>query len=74
MLHAIDKREEFIYDAAPETLNGYTTIDVYSEYKFGKKLKAFANFRNITNKKYFDWLGYNTRRFNFMAGITFRLN
>ncbi|MBS1576216.1 MAG: TonB-dependent receptor, partial [Bacteroidetes bacterium] len=74
LLHAIDKREEFIYDAAPETLNGYTTIDVYSEYKFGKKLKAFANFRNITNKKYFDWLGYNTRRFNFMAGITFRLN
>lgn len=74
LLHAIDKREEFIYGAAPETLNGYTTIDVYSEYKFGKNLKAFVNFHNITNKKYFDWLGYNTRRFNFMAGINFRLN
>jgi len=73
LLHAIDKREEFIYGATPETLKGYATIDLYTEYKFGKKLTAFADFRNITNKKYFDWLGYNTRKFNFMAGVNFRL-
>lgn len=73
LLHVIDKREEFIYGAAPETLKGYATLDIYVEYRFGKKIMAFADFRNITNKKYFDWLGYTTRRFNFMAGIHFRL-
>jgi vitamin B12 transporter len=72
LLHAIDKRQEFIYGAAPETLAGYTTVDVYSEYKLAKYFKLFASFRNITDKKYFDWLGYNTKRFNFMAGINFR--
>ena len=73
LLHAVSKREEFIYGAAPETLDRYTTIDVYAEYKFAKKFKVFADLRNITDKKYFDWLGYNTKRFNFMAGINFRL-
>jgi vitamin B12 transporter len=73
LLHTVDKREEFIYGALPQTLKGYSTIDVYAEYTFNKKLKAFVDLRNITNKKYFDWLGYNTRRFNFMMGINFRL-
>lgn len=71
-LRAVDNREEYIYGSTPETLKGYTTIDLYAEYKFNK-LTAFADLRNITNKKYFDWLGYNTRRFNFMAGVNFRL-
>jgi len=71
-LRSVDKREEFIYGSSPETLKGYTTIDLYAEYKFSK-LTAFVDLRNITNKKYFDWLGYNARKFNFMAGINFRL-
>lgn len=71
-LRSVDKREEFIYGSSPETLKGYTTIDLYAEYKFGK-LTAFVDLRNITNKKYFDWLGYNARKFNFMAGLNFRL-
>ncbi len=72
LLHSVDKREEFIYGSTPEILKGYTTIDLYAEYKFSK-LTAFVDLRNITNKKYFDWLGYNARKFNFMAGINFRL-
>lgn len=73
LLHAVSKREEFIYGASPETLKAYTTVDVYAEYKISKKLKVYTDFRNIFDKKYFDWLGYNTRRFNFMAGVNFSL-
>ncbi|MEJ0103146.1 MAG: TonB-dependent receptor [Bacteroidota bacterium] len=73
LLHSVSEREEFIYGSAPETLKAYTTIDLYGEYKFAGKFTAFADFRNITDKKYFDWLGYNTRRFNFMVGVNYRL-
>jgi vitamin B12 transporter len=38
-----------------------------------KYLKAFADLKNLTNQKYFDILGFNSRRFNFMAGITIHL-
>jgi vitamin B12 transporter len=69
LLHTISKREEFIYGAAPELLAGYATVDLYGGWKFAGKFTAFIDLRNITNKKYFDWLGYNTRRFNFMAGV-----
>ncbi|HYM95320.1 MAG TPA: TonB-dependent receptor, partial [Chitinophagaceae bacterium] len=70
-LHAVSKREEFIYGAAPETLNSYMTIDLYSEYKLGKIFNLFINLKNITNKKYFDFLGYNSAKFNFSAGLNF---
>jgi len=72
-LHAVSKREEFIYGSSPETLKEYTTIDVYGEYKFTRKFKAFVGLKNITNQQYFDILGYNCRKFNFTAGINFQL-
>jgi len=73
LLHSVSKREEFIYGSSPETLKGYTTIDLYGEYKLGRLFTVFADFRNITGKKYFDWLGYNAKKFNFTAGINFRM-
>ncbi|MGC4035738.1 MAG: TonB-dependent receptor [Chitinophagaceae bacterium] len=73
LLHSVSKREEYIYAGAPAMLDGYTTIDLYADYKFAKRFMIFVDFRNLTDKKYFDWLGYNTKRFNFMAGINFRL-
>jgi vitamin B12 transporter len=72
-LHAVSKREEFIYGSMPETLKGYATIDLYGEYKFDKVIKVFLDLKNITNKQYVDFLGYNTRKFNFVTGISFRL-
>jgi vitamin B12 transporter len=72
-IHSVSKREEFIYGSKPETLKGYTTIDLYGEYKFGKTAKLFLDLKNITNKQYFDFLGYNARKFNFTAGISFQL-
>ncbi len=72
-LHAAGKRDEYIYGAAPEILKSYLTIDMYSEYKLDKRFKLFLNLKNVTNKKYFDFLGYNSARFNFNAGINFNM-
>lgn len=72
-VHSVSKRDEYVYAGAPEILKGYTTIDLYGEYKFAKKAKLFLDLKNISNKLYFDFLGYNTRRFNFTTGVSFQL-
>ncbi|RBL93835.1 TonB-dependent receptor plug domain-containing protein [Chitinophaga flava] len=58
---------------AKQPMGDYYTLDLYGEYKFGNLLKIFAGFRNITDYQYFDILGYNSRRFNWNAGITLNL-
>ena len=72
-IHSVSNREEFIYGSVPEILKAYTTIDLYGEYKFGKTAKLFLDLKNITNKQYFDFLGYNARKLNFTAGVNFQL-
>lgn len=67
------RRLEPVYGAAATELQGYYTVDLYGEYKACRNVKLFANFRNITDQKYFEVLGYNTRRFNFMAGARISL-
>jgi vitamin B12 transporter len=54
-------------------MGDYYTVDLYGEYKFGNLLKIYAGFRNITDYKYFDILGYNSRRFNFTTGVIVNL-
>jgi len=46
---------------------------MYGEYKFSSLIRTFIQLKNITNKQYFDILGYNARRFNITAGINFQL-
>lgn len=72
-IHSVSSREEFVYGSTPETLKGYATIDLYGEYRLGKGAKFFLDLKNITNKQYFDFLGYNARRFNFTTGVSFQL-
>jgi vitamin B12 transporter len=72
-LRAVSKREEFVYGSLPETQKGYATVDLYSEYGFCKSAKAFLDLKNLIGEKYFDIPGYNSKRFNFMAGINFQL-
>ncbi|RAJ85839.1 vitamin B12 transporter [Chitinophaga dinghuensis] len=55
----------------PVAMGDYYNLDLYGEYKFGNLLKIFAVFRNITDYKYFDITGFNSRRFNFNAGLQF---
>jgi len=72
-IRSVSKREEFIYGSVPEILKAYIITDIYSEYKFGENAKFFLNLKNISNKQYFDLLGYNTRKFNFVTGVSFKL-
>lgn len=69
LMHTVSKRKEFIYGSAPQTLRGYCTIDVYSEYQWKLRWKIFVSLKNITASRYVDFLGYNTRRFNCMLGV-----
>ena len=69
----VSDREEFIYGSAPLTLKGYTVLDLYGEYRIKEKGKLFVDLRNISNTRYTDWRGFNTRRFNFMAGVSWEI-
>ena len=72
-IHAVSKREEFIYGGVPEILKAYTIIDLYTAYKFTEHAKLFLDLKNIGNKQYVDFVGYNTRGLNFTAGVSFQL-
>lgn len=57
------------YDDKTVTLGKYTTVDLYQDYQITPALKAFLDLKNLTDTEYYDIPGYNTRRFNFMAGL-----
>ena len=70
-LRYIGTRLKGTYDAGPAKMPAYTTIDLYMGYAVTKRTKFFVDLRNITNQEYFDVVGYNSKRFNLMAGLTF---
>lgn len=54
------------------TLKSYLLWDIYAEYSFyKKKLKVFADLRNITNSRYTEISGFNTLGFNAYGGVRF---
>jgi len=61
------------YDVGATELPAYYTIDCYLGYKIFKNNNLFIDFHNITNQEYFDIPGYNSKRFNMMAGINIQL-
>ncbi len=72
-VQTISKRFEGVYAAAPVEMPAYYAWNFYSSYKANRNITIFADFKNITNEKYFEVSGYNSRRFNFMAGVTVKL-
>jgi vitamin B12 transporter len=54
---------------APIEIDAYTVFDVYGEYRFSQKVRAFADLRNIFNAKYTDVMGFTTRPVNFLVGV-----
>ncbi|MFM7510428.1 MAG: TonB-dependent receptor plug domain-containing protein [Bacteroidota bacterium] len=66
-------REEFVYGAAPFTMQGYATFDLYTEHRFEKikGLRTFLDVRNLTNTQYEEIRGYTTRGFNVMVGLLY---
>lgn len=61
------------YDAGPAEQPSYYTIDLLANYDITTSIRAFIDLRNITNQRYFDVVGYNSKRFNMMAGFSVRL-
>jgi len=57
------------YDAGPAEQPHYYILNCFVGYKVINNLRVFINLHNITNQQYFDVPGYNSKRFNFMAGI-----
>lgn len=54
-------------------LKGATDINLGFEYRYTKKISAFANFNNLGSFRYERWQNYPTQRFNFLAGLTYAL-
>jgi vitamin B12 transporter len=68
-VQSISKRYEAIYGAAPVEMPAYYVWNLYSTYSIIKNIKVFIDLKNITDEKYSEVRGYNSRRFNFMAGV-----
>jgi len=56
------------------TLKYYSLVDAHLQFEANKHLSVFADLKNLFDEKYTEWLGYNTRGFNFMAGIKYQIN
>jgi len=68
-IQSISKRYEAVYGAAPVEMPAYYTWNLYSTYTITKNIKVFVDLKNITDEKYSEVMGYNSRRFNFMTGV-----
>ena len=55
-------------------LKHYNLVDAHLQYDANKRITLFADLKNLFDAKYIDWIGYNTRGFNFMAGIKYQIN
>ncbi len=66
----VGSRQKAQYDAGPASMPQYYTLDFYAGYQFNQQLRAFVDVRNITDQKYFDIIGYNSRQSNFAVGLS----
>lgn len=55
-------------------LKHYNLVNAHLQYAANSHVGLFADLKNLFDTKYTDWLGYNTRGFNFMAGIKYQIN
>lgn len=72
-LRSVNKAASGQYDAKDVVLGDYTTIDLYQDFQINSQFKVYLDAKNLTNKTFFDVPGYNSRKFNFMAGLLFNL-
>ena len=72
-VQTISKRYEAVYHAAPVDMPAYYVWNLYSTWGITKNIKTFVDLKNISDEKYAEIRGYNSRRFNFMAGVNLNL-
>jgi vitamin B12 transporter len=73
-LRWVDKRDDLYfntttYSTERKELKAYYNLDLYAAYQLRPSIKFFVDLRNLTDQLYNDQYGYNSRRFNFMAGV-----
>jgi len=68
------KIDPVTYATSVVNLKHYNLINAHLQYSVSKNINLFADVKNIFDTKYTDWLGYNTRGFNFMAGVKYLFN
>lgn len=61
------------YQKEDVLLKQYFLLSAFAEFKYTGSIKFFADFQNITNKKFFDLRGYNAIPFLVNGGVTFNL-
>lgn len=60
------------YPSVNKMLCSYRLLDFYAEYALAKKrIKIFADLKNLTDEKYTEIIGYSTMGFNMNAGVSF---
>ncbi|WP_295796190.1 TonB-dependent receptor [Mucilaginibacter sp.] len=62
------------FSSSVVNLKHYNLVDAHLQYDANKQITFFADLKNLFDAKYIDWVGYNTRGFNFMAGIKYQIN
>ncbi len=67
----VGKRLKGLYDAGDEYIAAYHTFDCFVQYKASKKMEMYLQLKNLTNQKYFEVLGYNTKPRHFNIGLNF---
>ena len=66
----VGTRLKGVYDAGPATMPQYYTLDLYGGYNFNKQCRFFVDWRNLTDQKYSDIIGYNSRGANVTIGLS----
>lgn len=61
------------YDLGPKEQPHYYTVDCFIGYELMKDTRLFVSLNNLTDQQYFDIVGYNSKRFNMIAGINIKL-
>lgn len=60
------------FDTGPDPMPHYYTIGFFASWKL-PHARLFVDMQNLTNQQYFDVYGYNSKRFNMMAGVNVML-
>lgn len=70
------KRSDGDFDSyAIVNLPSYAVLDFYTEYALlNKRLKVFADLKNVLDNKYTEFYGYSSMGFNMNAGISFNIH
>ena len=60
------------YPSVNKNLESYQLLDFYAQYTLvNKRVKIFADLKNLGNEKYTEIIGYRTMGFNANAGLSF---